>query len=250
MAFDFEVLLVGLTAISGVVWLLNALVFRSDGVMAEYGRSFFPVLLFVVVLRSFVVEPFRIPSGSMIPTLQIGDFILVNKFSYGVRLPIVHTKLVDLGGPKRGDVVVFRFPAEPKIDYIKRVVGLPGDEITYIDKRVFVNGEPVPVSVIGTVDDPTGRGVQTIEVEETLGDKSHRIHLQNTSYTRQTRTVVPEGHFFVMGDNRDNSSDSRRWGTVPEANLAGKAFFIWMNFSKQSGMDFDVDWKRIGSRIH
>lgn len=218
--------------------------------MAEYGRSFFPVLLFVVILRSFIVEPFRIPSGSMIPTLQIGDFILVNKFSYGVRLPIVHTKVVDLGGPERGDVVVFRFPAEPDIDYIKRVVGLPGDEVTYIDKRVFINGEPVPVSVVGPVDDPSGRGVQTIEVEETLGDKTHLLHLQNTSYTRQTRTVVPEGHFFVMGDNRDNSSDSRRWGTVPEANLAGKAFFIWMNFRKQPGMDFDVDWKRIGSRIH
>lgn len=250
MAFDFEILLVGLTVLSGLLWLLNAVVFKSDGAMAEYGRSFFPVLLFVVVLRSFVVEPFRIPSGSMIPTLQIGDFILVNKFSYGVRLPIVHTKVVDLGSPERGDVAVFRYPNQPEIDYIKRIIGLPGDEIVYRDKQVFVNGEALPLEVIGEVDDPSGRGFQTLELDETLDGKKHRILIQNTSYRQQTQEVVPEGHFFVMGDNRDNSSDSRRWGMVPEENLAGRAFFIWMNFRKQDGMDFDMDWRRIGSRIH
>ncbi|MEM7377758.1 MAG: signal peptidase I [Pseudomonadota bacterium] len=250
MAFDFEILLVGLTAVSGLIWALNAVVFKSDGAMAEYGRSFFPVLLFVVLLRSFIVEPFRIPSGSMIPTLQIGDFILVNKFSYGVRLPIVHTKVIDLGSPERGDVVVFRYPDNPQIDYIKRVIGVPGDEIAYRDKQVFVNGEALPVEVVGPVNDPSGRGIQTLELKETLGEEPHRTLVQNTPFRRQIQTVVPAGQYFVMGDNRDNSADSRMWGTVPEENLAGRAFFIWMNFSKQPGMDFDVDWTRIGSRIH
>lgn len=249
MAFDFEVLLVVLTALSGLIWLVNALVLKSDGAMAEYGRSFFPVLLFVVVLRSFLIEPFRIPSGSMIPTLQIGDFILVNKFSYGIRLPIVNTKLFDLGAPERGDVAVFRYPEEPRIDYIKRVIGLPGDTIAYQNKQIFLNGEPVPLEVVGPVDDPTGFRMQTLELRETLGDKSHRLLVQSTRTGQLRELVVPEGEYFVMGDNRDNSSDSRRWGTVPEENLAGRAFFIWMNFRKLDGMNFDIDWGRIGSRI-
>ncbi len=213
----------------------------------EYSVSFFPVILFVFALRSFVVEPFRIPSGSMLPTLEAGDLILVNKFNYGVRLPVIHDKVIDVGVPERGDVMVFRYPPEPDIDFIKRVVGLPGDEVTYVNKRLFINGQEVPREKIGEYFEPD-RAAYAEEYVEDLGDTSHRILLDGGRasnihpsgtfpYSNHcqyrgpgVRCVVPDGHYFVMGDNRDNSADSRFWGFVPDDNVVGKAFLIWMNF--------------------
>lgn len=217
----------------------------------EYAVSFFPVILFVFVLRSFVVEPFRIPSGSMLPTLQSGDLILVNKFSYGLRLPVIDKKVVDIGKPQRGDVFVFRYPVDPDVDYIKRVVGLPGDEVAYLDKKLYVNGQLVTHVRDGDYFEPD-RVSYIAQYKEKLGEVSHNILLDenrpqeyrpqyqfpslgNCQYSRDgVRCKVPEGQYFAMGDNRDNSADSRYWGFVPEANIVGKAFFIWMNFSDLS----------------
>jgi signal peptidase I len=213
----------------------------------EYTASFFPVILVVFVLRSFFFEPFRIPSGSMIPTLQIGDLILVNKYQYGVRLPVIHTKVLDIGSPQRGDVMVFRFPHNPSQDYIKRVVGLPGDKVEYINRRLIINGTQVQSR-------PSERYFEEGRVQyynqfiETLGAVEHRIilndgpgvpivqayqhtHPQACRYSPEgVSCTVPPGHYFMMGDNRDNSEDSRFWGFVPEENIVGRAFFIWMNF--------------------
>lgn len=213
----------------------------------EYGVSFFPVILFVFVLRSFIVEPFRIPSGSMLPTLQSGDLILVNKFTYGLRLPVVDTKVIPIGQPQRGDVMVFRYPVDPSVDYIKRVVGLPGDQVAYLDKKLYINGKEVPRKADGQYFEPD-RVAYTAQFIESLGDKPHKIllderrsqdigpissfpHREKCEYLRNgMRCTVPDGVYFMMGDNRDNSLDSRFWGFVPEANIVGKAFFIWMNF--------------------
>lgn len=215
----------------------------------EYGVSFFPVILFVFVLRSFIFEPFRIPSGSMLPTLQNGDFILVNKFQYGVRLPIINKKIIPLADPKAGDVLVFKYPVEPGIDYIKRVVGVAGDTVHYEGKRLYVNNKQVDLAPNGQYFEPD-RHNYVSQFTEQLGDKPHQIllntqqhqdfmpisrfpYLENCDYTRQSvRCVVPDGHYFVMGDNRDNSLDSRYWGFVPDENVVGRAFFIWMNFSE------------------
>jgi signal peptidase I len=220
----------------------------------EYTAGLFPVIAVVFFLRSFLVEPFKIPSGSMIPTLLVGDLILVNKFSYGVRLPVLHTKILEVGSPKRGDVMVFRYPRDPGIDYIKRVVGLPGDRIVYRDKRLTVNDAEVPLSPAGDFYD-SDRLTYAPQYAERLGEVEHRIltELDKPSviapmdafpFREQCRyaaggvsCTVPAGHYFVMGDNRENSLDSRFWGFVPEANLVGRAFFIWMNFG---------DLKRIG----
>ncbi len=213
----------------------------------EYGVSFFPVILFVFVLRSFIVEPFRIPSGSMLPTLQSGDLILVNKFTYGLRLPVVDTKVIPIGQPQRGDVMVFRYPVDPSVDYIKRVVSLPGDQVAYLDKKLYINGKEVPRKADGQYFEPD-RVAYTAQFIESLGDKPHKILLderrsqdigpissfpyrEKCEYLRNgMRCTVPDGVYFMMGDNRDNSLDSRFWGFVPEANIVGKAFFIWMNF--------------------
>jgi signal peptidase I len=214
--------------------------------------SLFPIFLLVLLLRSFLVEPFRIPSSSMMPTLLIGDFILVNKYTYGLRLPVLNSKVFDLGAPQRGDVVVFRFPEDPRIPFIKRVVGLPGDEIVYhnFNKTLYVNGELVPneyVAVyqgVGQGSDMTGAD----EFIEYLGETPHHILVRERAYHVDViRLTVPENEYFVLGDNRDNSGDSRFWGTVPEANLIGKAFLIWMNGSLKSGLN--IDWKRIGIKI-
>ena len=213
----------------------------------EYTASFFPVILIVFVLRSFLFEPFRIPSGSMIPTLQIGDLILVNKYEYGIRLPVVHSKVVELGSPKRGDVVVFRFPHNPTQDYIKRVVGLPGDRVEYADRRLAINGEPVPMTPMARYFEED-RVQYYAQFEERLGAVDHRVilsegpgvppmrafqhtHPQACEYSAGgVACKVPAGHYFVMGDNRDNSEDSRFWGFVPDRNIVGRAFFVWMNF--------------------
>jgi signal peptidase I len=213
----------------------------------EYTASFFPVILIVFVLRSFLFEPFRIPSGSMIPTLQIGDLILVNKYQYGIRLPVIHRKIIELGSPQRGDVMVFRFPHNPAQDYIKRVVGLPGDRVEYADRRLSINGQPVPLQALPRYFEED-RVQYYAQFQEKLGGLEHRIilsegpgvppmrafahtHPQACRYDASgVACTVPPGHYFVMGDNRDNSEDSRFWGFVPDENIVGRAFFIWMNF--------------------
>jgi len=253
---NFALILFVLLVVTGAVAALDRLFFakrRAAGAKEpwwiEYPKSFFPVILVVFLLRSFLVEPFKIPSGSMIPTLLVGDFILVNKYTYGVRLPILNTKIVELNRPARGDVMVFRYPEDPSLDYIKRVVGLPGDKIAYREKRLWINGQEVPVKPDGEYQ-YLERNTFARQFVETLGQTGHRILVEedapavppfvkqfpfreNCTYNNEGLTcTVPPDHYFVMGDNRDNSSDSRVWGFVPDANIVGKAFFIWFNFSE------------------
>jgi signal peptidase I len=198
-----------------------------ESTLVEYSRSFFPVLAVVFVLRSFIAEPFQIPSSSMVPTLEVGDYILVNKFTYGLRLPVVRTKVLDLGEPERGDVMVFFPPHMNDTYYIKRVIGLPGDVISYRNKRLYVNGEPVPFEQIAVV--PDGRGRVQVGIAE-LGDKRHLQQVNLLRPGRDFTVTVKPGHYFMMGDNRDNSSDSRVWGQVSERDIVGKAFAIWMHW--------------------
>jgi signal peptidase I len=255
MDIDFSFFLVAASFVTGVVWGAWILYLKlnpsrqeqPEPLIIEYARSFFPVIFLVLLLRSFLVEPFRIPSGSMMPTLLIGDFILVNKFTYGVRLPVLNTKIMAMGEPKRGDIVVFRFPKDPAMDYIKRVIGLPGDHIGYFNKQIQVNGKPVkqtPLSQYrgeGKGENMTG----AILLSEDLENATHDILIRDGQPTVQGEFVVPEGQYFVMGDNRDNSNDSRYWGAVPEANLVGKAFFIWMSFDWDTGLALS----RIGNTV-
>jgi len=266
MNLDFAFVLVALTALSGIIWLVDNLLFRQgrrdraaqagpdparEPVAVEYARSLFPVLLLVLLFRSFLFEPFKIPSGSMIPTLLIGDFIVVNKYAYGLRLPVLNNKVVEVGEPRRGDVAVFRYPVDPGVNFIKRVVGLPGDSITYRDKQLFVNGEPVRMQ-------PTGRYASgdvkcstpnrgAVKAFEALGSEGHQVLLHEDSRGRNGQWVVPEGHYFMMGDNRDRSNDSREWGFVPEENLVGRAVGIWLNFDFEKGC---ADWSRVGNGIN
>ena len=267
MNFDFALILFILIVVTGVIWGVDALFFAKrrlqaageglaeggetpaaakEPLLVEYARFLFPVVLIVFVLRGFLVEPFRIPSGSMLPTLEIGDFILVNKFAYGVRVPILNAKIVDFGAPERGDVVVFRYPGNPNIDYIKRVVGVAGDEIAYYKKTLYINGKPAPQEYQGTY--AVGNGMNVRLLDEALGEISHSILDFPTRPSIDRKWVVPAGHYFVMGDNRDNSNDSRVWGFVPDENLVGKAFFIWMNLSWGDGVSFS--WRRIGTVIN
>ncbi len=261
-----------LVVASGLIWALDVFVLarrrrssvpdvgeEGDGEQAqqpkpapkivEYARSFFPVFLIVLLLRSFLVEPFRIPSGSMMPTLLVGDFILVNKFVYGIRLPVSDKKIFDVSQPQRGDVVVFRYPLDPSTPFIKRVVGLPGDRIAYYNKVLYVNGQQADQRSIsryaghGSGARMTGASLR----QETLGAITHPILVQDGYRSVDVKLVVPEGHYFVLGDNRDNSRDSRYWGTVPDELLIGKAFTIWMNWDLGSGNG--PDWARIGASI-
>ena len=288
MGINFALVLFVLTALTGVVWVYDHFVLArrriaeaeaaltrvdaSAGHMdaelrsrerekvrvdklrhpawVEYTGGFFPVIAFVFCLRSFIAEPFRIPSGSMIPTLQIGDLILVNKFYYGIRLPVLNIKIIDIATPKNGDVMVFRFPKDESQDFIKRVVGIPGDTIVYEDKRLSVNGVALATVKLEDYFDPD-RVSYARQFSETLGGVEHRLLIDETrpaevlpesfrfrdqcTYNdRGFRCKVPEGQYFMMGDNRDNSLDSRYWGFVPEKNIVGKAFFIWMNFGNLS----------------
>ena len=258
-----------LLVFTGAIWLLDIAVLRRargaghrEPWWVEYPKSFFPVILVVFLLRSFLVEPFKIPSGSMLPTLLVGDFILVNKFTYGIRLPVINRKLVDVNEPQRGEVMVFRYPDNPSLDYIKRVVGVPGDRVTYRGKRLTVNGVAVPMKRDGEYNyvEAGLNFVATQRYLETLNGHVHPVLLQADAPTLQLAGVqqfpfrnnceynddgftctVPAGHYFMMGDNRDSSSDSRYWGFVPEANIVGKAFLIWWNFD---------ELKRIGTRIN
>ena len=249
----FEIILTAAVLIGGVLAALDKWVYApkraADApmpVVMDYARSLFPVLLIVLVLRSFVAEPFRIPSGSMYPTLHIGDFILVNKMSYGIKLPVIYTKILETGKPERGEVAVFRYPVEPDKDYIKRVIGLPGDHISYINKTLFVNGQAIKQEAIGRYETEGSGAVMngaTLLSENLLGVEHELLNDPDRQSGDLMDVVVPEGHYFMMGDNRDHSYDSRFWGFVPEENLKGRAFFIWMHF------DSGIDVSRIGTSI-
>lgn len=249
MSLNLALILTVLTLFTGLVVALDKLVWRTRQkrgasisllTLVEYSRSFFPVLLFVLVIRSFIFEPFRIPSGSMMPTLLKGDFIFVKKYAYGLRLPVTESKILDTGEPQRGDVVVFRLPADPSINYIKRVVGLPGDVITYRRHVLTVNGEVVP-----TEKHPHASPTDPRFVEQ-LGEREHQILLRDPNHnTGDNRFQVPEGHYFMMGDNRDNSQDSRFIGPIPETHLVGEAVRIWMHMD---GLSWPR-WERIGDKI-
>ena len=259
---NFALILFVALVVTGAIWLLDLLILRrgrdrdaKEPLLVEYAKSFFPVILVVFALRSFLVEPFKIPSGSMMPTLLIGDFILVNKFTYGIRLPVINTKVVELNNPERGDVMVFRYPGDPSLDYIKRVIGVPGDVVEYRDKKLTINGKPVPAVNTGTYS-YVGNGLNYITAmvyKERLNGADHTMmtepekpavyptqvvdfpYRENCSYNAEGEGFVckvPKGQYFMMGDNRDASNDSRYWGFVPDRNIVGKAFFIWMNFDE------------------
>ena len=265
----FALILFVLLVLTGAIWLLDRFWLRRQrGESAgqpwwvEYSISFFPVILAVFVLRSFVLEPFKIPSGSMIPTLHVGDFILVNRYTYGLRLPIVNKKIIEINQPQRGDVIVFHYPGDLSVDYIKRVIGLPGDEIIYRYKRLWINGKMQPVERDGDYN-YVERGVNFLHTEryrENLDGRGHvilvnpdrpPIHLNGVErfpryeqcrYSeREMRCTVPVGHYFMMGDNRDNSRDSRYWGFVPDELIVGKAFLIWMNFNELKRVGLSVE---------
>ena len=263
MIFDFSFILVAATVLTGVIWGVDSWLFKPQRVAAvtasggapdsvrepvvvEYARSFFPVILIVLLIRSFLFEPFRIPSDSMMPTLLDGDFIFVNKYAYGLRLPVINTKVVAVNSPQRGDVIVFRLPSDPSTNYIKRLVGLPGDHIVVRDRQLFVNGERMPMRLDGVYQ---GHGHTGARIGfEQLGAAEHEVLYLMDRYTRDYEQTVPEGHYFFMGDNRDNSRDSRfpEVGFVPERNLVGKAVRIWLNWDWPDA----PLWSRIGDPIH
>ncbi|MDH3768381.1 MAG: signal peptidase I, partial [Gammaproteobacteria bacterium] len=224
----------------------------DEPVVVEYARTFFPIVIIVLIIRSFMFEPFRIPSDSMMPTLLDGDFIFVNKFTYGLRLPVINTRVLELGTPERGDVVVFRLPANPNTNFIKRVIGLPGDQVEYRKKQLYVNGTLMANEVNGAYEGPgwnipSGRSRPRLAREE-LGSVSHDILLSPVRNGKEGVFIVPDGHYFMMGDNRDNSHDSRYPGVgfVPESNLVGKAVRIWMNWNLPHATPI---WNRVGDQI-
>jgi signal peptidase I len=260
LVVDFSFWLVVATLVTGIIWAADAWYFRSrrrdratagalpaEPVVVEYARSFFPIILVVLLIRSFLFEPFRIPSDSMMPTLLDGDFIFVNKFTYGLRLPVVNAEIVSIGQPRRGDVVVFRLPSDPSTNYIKRLVGLPGDHIVVRDKRVYVNGQLQPVTLDGMFEPFNSTPLAQIGVEH-LGTVDHRVLFIAERPSYDFDDVVPEGHYFFMGDNRDNSRDSRfpEVGFVPAGNVVGKAVRIWLNWR----LPHAPIWSRIGTAIH
>jgi signal peptidase I len=265
MIFDFSFILVAATLLTGLIWGIDSLAFKPkrlaaasakgvapenvrEPLMVEYARSFFPVILIVLLIRSFLFEPFRIPSDSMMPTLLDGDFIFVNKFSYGLRLPVLNTKIVPIGDPQRGDVIVFRLPRDPATNYIKRLVGLPGDHIVVRGENLYINGERVPTELNGPYNE---HGTRATRATEHLGNVDHSVLYMRDRYDSEGRDydeIVPAGHYFFMGDNRDNSKDSRFFdvGFVPERNLVGKAVRIWLNWDLPNA----PIWERIGAPIH
>ena len=263
---DFAAVLLLAAVITGLIWLWDAKWARKrrttgepEPVVVDMARAFFPVIVVVFLIRSFWVEPFKIPSGSMKPTLLVGDFILVNKYTYGIRLPVLNKKIVDVNPIRRGDVVVFRYPMDPSVDYIKRVVGIPGDKVVYRNKRLTVNGEPAPSQASGFYTDAELNYLRLPTYTEKLGNHNHQMmvfpgqppvdlaqvrqfpHRENCEYNDDGFScTVPAGEYFMMGDNRDQSSDSRYWGFVPDDHVKGRAFWVWMNFG---------DFKRIGNGI-
>lgn len=276
MNIDFPLILVVLVFSSGAIWALDAVFFASsrkrrqqslqsefprwaeadsadakkyvhavtqsaaEPVVVEYARSFFPVLAAVFVLRSFLFEPFQIPSSSMVPTLEVGDYILVNKYTYGLRLPVLRDKVVNIDTPERGDVMVFFPPHQNKTYYIKRVIGLPGDRIEYRDKQLWINGAKAEVEWLASV--PNGRGLVRKGIQST-GESAHLMQVDSLRPSRDFSVTVKPGHYFMMGDNRDNSSDSRVWGQVPERDIVGKAVATWMHWESFFSVP---SFKRVG----
>lgn len=258
MNFNFELILFYLTAISGVIALIDVIFWsrkrkKSQAKMPmiiEYARSFFPIFLVVFLFRSFLYEPFRIPSGSLKPTLDIGDFIAVNKFDYGVRLPVIHKKIIQNNEPQRGDIIVFRWPPNPSVDFIKRVIGIPGDHISYIDKTLYVNGAKIPQRFLqNSIDqDEEGNKWLVVEKQEDFFGIKHSIFQKPNEVDEDIRDiVVPSGMYFTMGDNRDNSADSRFWGFVPEENIVGKAQLVWLSLDFKN---YAIRFNRVGKVIH
>ena len=244
----FALIMVIVLTITGLIWLSDIFIFSKkraanvkEPILIEYSKSFFPVIFLVFFIRSFIAEPFKIPSGSMMPTLLAGDFILVNKFSYGIRVPILNDTMIEVGLPKRGDVFVFHYPPKPSIDYIKRVVGLPGDVIEYKGKTLFINDKKIEQTFIDKYPYTMNEihHIEAKEFKEALGYVNHSILIHDLP-GEDFKFKVPQGHYLAFGDNRDNSADSRVWGFVPEHNLVGRAFFIWFNFG---------EFKRIGTII-
>jgi signal peptidase I len=258
MHLNFELILASAVFITGLGALLDYIflapkrqrVGQSLPLWVEYARSFLPILLIVLFLRSFLFEPFRIPSGSLKPTLVVGDFVLTNKFTYGIRLPVSHTEVIEMNKPKRGDIVVFRFPPDPRVDYIKRIIGLPGDRISYIDKVIYVNGKPAEQTTLGyrtEREEYIPSEFRVLKKQENLNGVVHDIYLQPDDPARNFENlIVPPGQYFAMGDNRDDSRDSREWGFVPDANLVGKAILVWFSWDHST---YSVRWNRIGMRI-
>lgn len=252
--WDFMVVLTAATFVTGFFWVLENVWLKPRRLAAggaekatgfvEFCRSFFPVIAAVLILRAFVAEPFRIPSGSMIPTLSVGDFILVNKFAYGLREPVFHQRFLGVGGwPERGDVVVFRWPEDPSKDFIKRIVAIPGDRVTYVDKQLFINGEAQALAPTGVFSTPFG---SVHRFDETIDGDTHQIIVNPDRPADDFDVVLPDDGYFAMGDNRDGSDDSRRWGTVGREHLVGKAFLIWMSWD---GDNTRIDFSRIGLRV-
>jgi len=229
MDLNFELILTIIFLLAGAFWLLNKFVIKQEEGLIEFAGSLAPVLGLVLVLRSFMIEPFQIPSQSMVPTLQVGDFILVSKWTYGIRLPVLRTRIIDVGSPERGDVMVF-FPPHEERYFIKRVVGLPGDKIHVLNGIVFINGDKMEQDA--SAEEPNS--ARSVVMTENLGGVEHMMQkrISPTRLSQNFSAVVPEGHYFMMGDNRDNSSDSRVWGPVPEDRIVGKAFARWMFWDK------------------
>jgi len=259
MTFDFPLILLVLTVFTGVITVVD-LVFavftkrslKSTSVTVEYARSFFPVLLLVLLIRSFAFQPYRVPTGSLEPTIMPGDFILVNQYDYGLRLPVWHTKFYKTGEPKVGQIGLFRFPVNPKVTFVKRVIGVPGDHISYINKVLYINGKKQPQVFIKEASDEEGPfNIKVKLYEETLNGVKHDILVNPERPTLDFyNIVVPKGEYFMMGDNRDDSEDSRYWGFVPENDFIGKALFVWFSWNSHTdSITKKIRWDRIGTSL-
>lgn len=250
---NFALLLLVLSAVSGLIYLLDVIFWQkkrypgqNPGKIVEYARSFFPVFFIVLLLRSFLVEPFRIPSGSLEPTLLVGDFLAVNKFAYGFRLPVWEKKIIPVANPKTGQIAVFRWPPNPSYDYIKRVIGTPGDTVAYHNKVLSINGQEMKQTFIEyTTDESSGKAVA--KYRENLNGVEHDIYVRPDISAEDFEVVVPAGNYFVMGDNRDDSADSRFWGFVSDEYLRGKAFLVWLSWNGQTD---SLRWSKMGRLIN
>ena len=250
---NFALILVVLSFVSGIVYLIDVLFWapkrrpeQRPSKVIEYSRSFFPIFFIVLFLRSFLIEPFRIPSGSLEPTLLVGDFLAVNKFSYGIRLPVLENKIIPISSPKNGDIAVFRWPPDPSFDYIKRVIGVPGDKVSYHNKVLTINGHEMTQKFMKyTTDESSGKAVANYR--ENLNGVEHEIFTRPDIKAVDFEIEVPKGQYFMMGDNRDDSADSRYWGFVPDSHLRGKAMLVWMSWNGKTDM---VRWSNIGKLIH
>lgn len=259
MNFNFELILFYLVILSGVLSLFDILFLAKKRkaahitklpLISDYARSFFPVLLLVFLVRSFLFEPFRIPSGSLEPSLLVGDFILVNKYDYGIRLPVTHQKVMEIGKPERGDIFVFHWPPNPSVLFIKRIVGIPGDHVSYINKTLTINGKVIPTEFEKNAKDydESGTAFDVVQKTENLLGIKHSLYQITERLPFDFRDiVVPPGMYFAMGDNRDNSADSRYFGFVPEENIVGKAVVSWMSWDSQN---HTVRWDRLGKLVH